>query len=79
MSQDKVSSTDHVEAGLSTQVVAPEHPCPVCTKAMKDHSSYEDRMAERSIRICSIESCRAIADWTSGSPVLISTSGSPAN
>lgn len=71
MAQDKVSSTDHVEAGVSTEVIAPEHPCPVCSKAMKDNNSYEDRKAGRHMRICSVEACRAKADWTSGSAVLL--------
>jgi hypothetical protein len=71
MAQDKASATDHVSAGLATEVVPPEHPCPACGKAMVDANTYEDRMASRDMRICSSESCRARADWTSGTPILL--------
>lgn len=74
--KDSASATDHVEAGLSTSVVAPEHPCPSCGKAMKDARSKEDREAGLDIRICSVKTCetngqRTQADWTSGSAVLM--------
>lgn len=71
MSKDKVSSTDYVDADMPTQATAPEHPCPVCGFAMKDASSDEDKEAGREIRICSSRPCRAKADWTSGSAVLL--------
>jgi hypothetical protein len=38
---------------------------------MVDNNTYEDRMAERKMRICSSEACRAKADWTSGTPILL--------
>lgn len=80
--KDSASATDHVEAGLSTNVVAPEHPCPSCGKAMKDHRTKEDRDAGLDIRICSDKSCetngqRTQADWTSGSPVVLGGSSLP--
>lgn len=80
MANDKASATDYVEAGLSTEVVAPNHPCPTCGKAMKDHSSDEDKEAGRHIRICSIRTCetkgqRTQADWTSGKPVILAAPG----
>lgn len=71
MAQDKASATDHVEAGLATEVVPPEHPCPVCSKAMVDNTTREDNKAGRKLRICSEPTCRAKADWTSGSAVLL--------
>jgi len=69
--KDKVSSTDYVEADLPTEVVAPKYPCPVCGKEMKDASTEDDKEAGKSIRICSSRPCRAKADWTSGSAVLL--------
>lgn len=70
--KDGVSSTDHVEAGVATQVVPPEYPCPIpgCGKPMKDNSSDESKEAGRQPRICSNRNCRARADWASGTPVL---------
>jgi hypothetical protein len=71
MAQDKASATDHVEAGLSTEVVAPKHPCPVCSKATVDDATFQDTLDHKAIRICSEPACRARADWTSGTPVLL--------
>jgi hypothetical protein len=71
MAKDSASATDQVEAGLSNEATPPTHPCPACGVATLDANTYEDRMAERRMRICSSESCRAKADWTSGSPVLL--------
>lgn len=71
MARDKVSSTDHVEAGLATEVVAAEYPCPLCEKPMKDNNSRETRLAGQNLRICSSRSCRATADWTTGKAVLM--------
>ncbi len=69
--KDMVANTDFVDAGLSTEVVAPEHPCPTCGAAMKDARTDEDKEAGRDVRICSSRACRAKADWTSGSAVLL--------
>ena len=71
MADDKCSSIDHVEAGISTVATAPEHPCPLCGKAMKDASTEESLKAGQQLRICSSPACRAKADWSSGSGVLI--------
>ena len=71
MAKDKVSSTDQVEAGIVTKVVLPEHPCPLCGKAMKDNNTQEDVEAGKNLRICSARPCRAKADWTSGTGVLL--------
>jgi hypothetical protein len=68
--KDKATTTDAVSAGLVTDVIPPEHPCPKCGKAMVDHRTHEQFMARLDIRICSSEKCRTIADWTSGAPVL---------
>jgi hypothetical protein len=69
--KDNFSSTDHVDAGLSTEEVVPEHPCPICGRAMKDNNTDEEREAGKNMRICSSGTCRAKADWTSGVGVLL--------
>jgi hypothetical protein len=69
--KDKVSSTDHVDADLPTEVTPPEHPCPVCGKAMKDANTDESKEAGKDLRICSSRPCRAKADWSSGTGVLL--------
>ncbi len=71
MAQDKASATDHVDAGLATEVVPPKHPCPLCGKAMVDNATFQDTLDHIDNRICSEPSCRAKADWTSGTPVLL--------
>jgi hypothetical protein len=68
--KDKVGSTDHVEASLSTYE-PPEYPCPLCGKATKDDNTDETREADQNIRICSSRVCRAQSDFASGSGVLI--------
>jgi len=68
--KDKLSSTDYVEAGLAGHADA-VYPCPACRKEMKDNNQREDRVAERNMRICSSESCRVKAEWTSGSAVVL--------
>jgi len=71
MADDKVSTRDHVEAGIATEAVAPEHPCPVCGKGMKDNNTKESKDAGQDLRICSSRPCRAKADWASGVAVLL--------
>lgn len=70
MSDDKISApTDYVDAGLSTEAVPAEHPCPKCGKAMKDANTDETKEAGQDIRICSSRPCRTKADWASGKAV----------
>ena len=64
--KDKVSSTDHVQAQLSTEVVAPNYPCPLCGKETKDNNTEESREAGQDLRICSNRACRSHTDWASG-------------
>jgi hypothetical protein len=71
MADDKLSSTDIVHAGLSTDVVPPQYPCPACGKATKDNNTREMLSEGKHVRICSVEACRAQADWASGSGVLL--------
>jgi len=71
MAKDKVASTDQDEVGLITRDSAPDHPCPICGKGMKDANTQEDVEAGRNMRICSSRLCRAKANWTSGIGVLL--------
>lgn len=63
--KDKVSPTDHVEAGIATEATTPAHACPVCGKAMKDANTDSTKEAGQDVRICSNRVCRAKADWSS--------------
>lgn len=67
---DKLAHTDTIEAGITTDAVPPEYPCPICSKATKDNNTDEDREAGKNIRICSNRNCRARVDWSSNEPVL---------
>lgn len=71
MSQDKASAIDYVEAGIDNAAVPPAFPCPSCGKESKDNNSFEDSVAGHKYRICAEASCRAEAEWTSGSGVLL--------
>ena len=68
--KDKLGAQDAVDAGISTQVAVPGNPCPKCGKDMVDHRTHEEFMARQDVRICTSDKCRAVADWTSGNPVL---------
>ncbi len=71
MSQDKASAIDYVEAGLAADVVPPAFPCPTCSKETKDANIFQDNVDGKKLRICSDAGCRAKADWSSGSAVLL--------
>jgi len=68
--KDKLGAQDAVDAGLTTEVTLPEFPCPKCGIGMVDHRTHEEFRARIDIKICYSDKCRAIADWTSGSPVM---------
>lgn len=69
--KDSASATDHVEAGVTQDVVAPNYPCPTCSKETKDANGREELTAGKHYRVCSSASCNAKSDWTSGSAVLM--------
>jgi len=75
--KDNTSATDYVEAGLSTEVVPPDFPCPRCGKEMGDNRTYEQRMAGMVVKICSVRACNTEADWTSGTPVVMGAAAAP--
>ena len=67
---DNIGSKDQTIASIDTEVVACEHPCPECGKAMKDANNPTTRRVGLDVRVCSNRNCRWKADWSTGKPVI---------